>query len=490
VSAIKKQAHGGQLKIEYRYVGNLKPDPKNPRTHTPAQIDKLVKLIRAHGWTNPILVDGKNGILAGHGRLQAAKQLGMQRVPVIELTGLSTAQKRAYLLADNRAAEDAGWDQDLLAAEFSALKDMGFDLELTGFNLPEIAFALEPRTQDPEEPATPALQRKAISQPGDIWLMGAHRLIYGDATKKTVLEALTLGRRANMVFTDPPYGVSYVARSGDFEMIRGDDLRRGQLADLLRKAFAAALPHTTDDAGWYVWHASATRDDYSAALRDTGLVELSYIIWAKPQIVLGWADYRWAHEPCFYAARQGVRAAWHGGRDQSTVWRVSAHGPAAGLRTTIGAGVTITTKEGEIHVTSTQPKGRKIRHVHLAPDQALLLEAGGGAQDLWEVSRDNGYGKDNTLHPNQKPVELARRAIANSSLEGEIVLDIFAGSGSTLMAAEQLGRACYAIELDPLYADVIVRRWQDATKGTATHAKEKASFDVIAKRRTASKDKR
>jgi len=487
VSAIKKQAHGGPLKIEYRYVGTLKPNPTNPRTHTPAQIEKLAKLIKAHGWTNPILVDGKNGILAGHGRLQAAKQLGMQRVPVIELAGLSAAQKRAYLLADNRAALDAGWNEELLASEFSALKDMGFDLEMTGFELPEIAQILEPDPSDPTEPETPALQRKAITKAGDIWQMGEHRLICGDSTKPAVLEALTAGRQASMVFTDPPYGVSYVARSGDFEMISGDDLRRGQLADLLRKAFAAALPHTTQESGWYVWHASATREDYAAALRDTGLVENSYIIWAKPQIVLGWADYRWAHEPCFYAARQGVRAAWHGGRDQSTVWRVSAQGHAAGLRTTIGAGVTITTKEGEIHVTSTQPKGRKIRHVHLAPGQALLLEAGGGAQDLWEVSRDNGHGKDNALHPNQKPVELARRAIANSSTEGEIVLDMFAGSGSTLMAAEQLGRVCYAIELDPLYADVIVRRWQDATKGTAHHAKEKRSFDAIAKARVKAK---
>lgn len=479
--------HGGNLKVEYRAVATLKPDPRNPRTYTPAQIDKLAKLIGSMGWTNPILVDGKNGIVAGHGRLQAAKQLGMQRVPVIELSGLTAAQKRAYLLADNRAALDAGWDPDLLATEFAALKDMGFDLTLTGFELPEIAFALEPEEPDPEEPPTPALQRKPISKVGDLWLLGEHRVLCGDATKPAHLEALTRGRKANMVFTDPPYGVSYVARSGEFEMIQGDDLRRGQLADLLRKSFAAALPHTTEDAGWYVWHASATREDYAAALRDTGLVELGYLIWAKPQMVLGWADYRWAHEPCFYAARQGVRPAWHGGRNQTTVWRISAGGPASGLRTAIGQGVTIATKDGEIHVSPAQPKGKKIRHLHLSPGQALYLEAGSGTADLWEVSRDNGHGKDNALHPNQKPVELARRAIANSSAAGGIVLDMFAGAGSTLMGAEQLGRTCYALELDPLYVDVTLRRWQAATRRAATHAKDKRSFDATAQARTKGK---
>ncbi len=481
MSPIKSaKPHGGNLRVEYRAVASLKPDPKNPRTHTPAQIQKLAKLIQAVGWTNPILVDGKSGIVAGHGRLQAAKQLGMQRVPVIELAGLSAAQKRAYLLADNRAALDAGWDQDLLAAEFAALKDMGFDLELTGFELPEIAFALEPKGTEPEDPPTPGLQRKPITKAGDLWILGGHRLLCGDATKPAALEHLMAGQRAAMVFTDPPYGVSYVARSGEFDMIRGDDLRRGQLADLLRKAFAAALQHTTEDAGWYVWHASATREDYATALRDTGLVELGYLVWAKPQMVLGWADYRWAHEPCFYAARQGVRPAWHGGRDQTTVWRISARSPGNGLRTTIGHGVTIATKEGEIHVTTAQPKGRKIRHVHLAKGQSVYLEAASGAEDLWEVSRDNGHGQKDALHPNQKPVELARKAIVNSSAEGELVLDMFAGSGSTLMAAEQLGRGCRALELDPLYVDVIVRRWQDATKTAATHAKEKRTFDDIA----------
>jgi len=277
--------------------------------------------------------------------------------------------------------------------------------------------------------------------------------------------------------------VSYVARSGEFEMIQGDDLRRGQLADLLRKSFACALPHTAEDAAWYVWHASATRTDYSLALRDTGLVELGYIVWAKPQMVLGWSDYRWAHEPCFYAARQGVRPAWYGGRDQTTVWRIAAGSPATGLRTAIGQGVTIATKDAEIHLTTVPPKGRKIRHIHLTPGQAVYLEAATGAEDLWEVSRDNGHGQKDALHPNQKPVELARKALANSSADGDIILDMFAGAGSTLMAAEQLGRVCHALEIDPLYVDVTIRRWQAETTRHAVHAKEHRSFDEIAARR-------
>lgn len=483
-------ANHGKLKVEYREVGKLKPYQKNARIHPPAQVDKIKRSLERFGWTNPILVDGKNGIVAGHGRLQAALQLGQRSVPVIELTGLSPGEKRAYLLADNRIAAEAGWDEELLATEFAGLQEMGIDLELTGFDASEVSDFLTPPPSGPAEPPVPGLPTHAASRLGDLWLLGENRIICGDATKPAILKSLMDGREAQCVFTDPPYGISYEAPSGSFEVIKGDELRRGQLAHLLTGAFATAMPHTREDAGWYVWHASATRDEFAKALRDVGLVELGTIIWVKPGMVLGWSDYRWSHEPLLYAARQGVKPAWHGDRTQTTVWRVDARSAKGEPATAIGAGVILTTKEGhEIYVSSTAPKGRKVRHVH-ADQGALLSSSGGAAEDVWEVGRDNGHGKTSTtFHPTQKPVELARRAIGNSTQEGEIVLDLFAGSASTIMGAEQLKRCGYAVELDPRYVDVGVRRWQEMTGKQAIHAQDKKTFDAIAKARSGRKEK-
>ena len=481
----------GKLRIEYRPVGKLKPYQKNARIHPPAQVTKIRHLIERFGWTNPILVDGKNGIIAGHGRLQAALQMDMLTVPVIELAGLSSGEKRAYLLADNRIATEAGWDEDLLAVEFSDLKAMGMDLGLTAFDPDEIDDFLTPSPSgEPPEPPTPGLPKHAASRTGDLWIMGDHHLLCADSTKVAAVRTLMGGKQAQCVFTDPPYGISYEAPSGAFETIQGDDLRRGQLAHLLHGAFSAAIEHTQEDAAWYVWHASVTREEFTKALRDVGLVELGTIIWVKPGMVLGWSNYRWQHEPCLYAARQGVRPAHYGPRTETTVWRMNARTPNGMQFAAIGSGLTLTTPEGaELYVTNAPPKGRKVRHVHLEPSKPILMAATGQADgDVWEVSRDNSHGKQtSTYHPTQKPVELARRAIGNSTQEGDIVLDLFAGSGSTLMAAEQLKRCGYAIEIDPRYVDVAVRRWQEFTGKEARHGTEKKTFDAIAKARAGSR---
>lgn len=472
-------AQHGNLKIEYRPVGKLKPYAKNARAHPPEQIEAIVKSIKRFGFYAPVLVDSKRGtILKGHGAFQAACQLGMRTVPCTEVGGLSEAELRALILADNKLAERSGWDKALLAGELTDLKAMGFDLELTGFTLGEIDDFLKPPPSRDDEPSVPALPKHAVSVLGDVWCLGEHRLACGDATKPAALKGLMAGERAQCVFTDPPYGISYEAPSGSFEVIKGDDLRRGQLADLLHRAFATALPHTKDDAGWYVWHASATRDEFAKALRDVGIVELGTIIWAKPGMVLGWSDYRWAHEPCLYAARQGIKPAWHGDRTQTTVWRIDARGTKGEPHTAIGSGVILTTKDGqEIYVSGAAPKGRKVRHVHA--DAGALLSSGGEADDVWDVSRDNGHGKGTeTHHPTQKPVELARRALRNSTTEGDVVLDFFGGSCTTIIAAEQLKRRGFVIELDPRYVDVGVRRWQDATGKTATHEQSRKTFEA------------
>lgn len=473
-----------RLKIEYRQVAKLRPYAKNARTHPPEQIAKIKRLIEAVGFVVPIVVDGKNGILKGHGSLQAALQIGMQRVPVVEVSGLSEGEKRAFILGDNRAALDAGWDAEMLRLELGELKGMGMDLALTAFDGAEIAFALEAPAPERTEPPMPALPKHAVSRQGDIWQLGDHRLACGDATKPAALKALLGGARAQVVFTDPPYGVSYESPSGGFEALKGDELRRGQLYDMLHKAFAAALPHTLEDAAWYVWHASATREDFARALRDIGMVELGTIIWAKPGIVLGWADYRWAHEPCLYAARQGVKPAWYGDRTQPTVWRLDAVTAKGAAHSAIGAGIIITTPDGgELYISSSAPKGRKVRHVQLAPGEPIHLQASGSAaDDLWEVGRDNGHGRE-AYHPTQKPVELARRALKNSTREGDAVLDFFAGAASTIIAAQDTARVGYALELDPRYVDIGVLRWQESTGKAAVHATEKKSYEAIAKAR-------
>jgi DNA modification methylase len=476
-----------EMQIEYWVTARVKPYAKNARAHPPEQVAAIVRSIKAAGFMKPIIVDERNEILAGHGAFMAAQQLDMEKVPVIQHKGLTQAQKRAYRIADNKVGEGSLWDSKLLLEEFADLKAMGMDLGLTGFGEGEIEALLRPTPSGPTEPPVPAIQPKAVSRPGDLWLLGDHRLYCGDSTKPASLKALMGGREAQCVFTDPPYGISYEAPSGDHDVLKGDHLRRGQLQQMLQGAFAAAMPHVRQDAGWYVWHASATREEFSRAMRDVGLVELSTLIWAKPGQVLGWSDYRWSHEPCFYAARQGVKPAFHGDRTQTTMWRLSARTAAGEPVTAIGSGVTLVTKDGqEIHVGPVPKNGKKVRHVY-AEGTTWVQQSGGQTDDVWEVSRGGGHGKENAMHPTMKPVELARRAIGNSTREGEIVLDLFAGASSTLIGAEQTGRLGYALELDPKYVDAGVRRWQELTGKQATHAADKKTFDAIAKARAGKK---
>ena len=476
-----RPAGRGKLAVEYVPIDSVKPSPKNTRTHPPEQVTKIAASIKANDWTKPIIVDEKGEILAGHGAHMAAQQLGYTEVPIIRRAGLTAAQKRAYRIADNKIGEESGWDKTLLAAEFTDLAKMGFDVTLTGFNQTEIDFLLRPPAQNTTEPPTPEIKGPAVSRKGDLWLLGDHRLIIADSTKAATFKQLMNGQQAQCVFTDPPYGVSYEARGGNFEVIQGDELRRGQLKEMLTGAFANAVQHAREDAGWYVWHASSTRDDFAQALRDVGLVENGYIIWAKPGMVLGWSDYRWSHEPCFYAARQGVKPAFHGDRKHTTIWQLEC-GATKGQATSIGAGVIVTTPDGqELFVSAEPPKGKKLRHLHIQAGEPLLLQPRDDSDNVWHVSRDTGHGKDTAI----KPVELARKALNNSTLEGQIVLDMFSGSGSTIMGAEQTRRVGYAVELDPLYADASIRRWQNMTGKAATHAAENKTFDATAKSRKA-----
>lgn len=483
--AHQQRAGHGPLKLEYTKTAGIRPYPANQRTHSPAQIDEIARSIEAVGWTKPIIVDEKGEILAGHGAWMAAQQLGMDTVPTITRYGLTAGQKKAYRIADNKLAEKSTWDDKLLAKELAELRRMGFDMSLTGFDPNEIEFMLQPPPIDPGEPPASEIQKRVVSRLGDRWDMGEHRILCGDSTKPEVYKALMGGRQAQVVYTDPPYGVSYQGRgldSSKIKIIEGDELRRGQLMALLRDSLGAALPHTREDAGWYIWHASKTREEFHRAFTDIGLVEQAYgyLIWEKPAPTMGWTDYRGSYEPCFYLARQGVKPLFYGDRSQPTVWRIETT-KAGKEPTSIGKGLLITGPDGqEVYLAPAAPKGKKVRHLHLTPGTPLLIQPRSDVDNVWAVSRDIGHGKDVAIHPTQKPVELARRACRNSAREGEIILDMFAGSGSTIMGAEQTKRIGYAIELDPHYVDAIVRRWQDATGKKATHAKEKKTFQAIA----------
>jgi DNA modification methylase len=399
------------LAVTYRPLAELIPYAKNARTHSDAQVAQIAGSIREFGWTNPILVDGRNGVVAGHGRLLAARKLNMDRVPVIELSGLTDAQRRAYVLADNKLALNAGWDEALLAAEVADLVALGVDLELAGFDAGEVEALLAgedgPSSPDeaPEVPATP------VTRSGDLWLLGGHRLLCGDATRPEDVAKALGGGLADMVFCDPPYNVDY--RAGAHRPIANDDLGSGFGAFLLA-ACSAFLPRVK--GGVYVCMSSSELGTLKAAFEAAGGHWSTYVIWAKNAFTLGRSDYQRQYEPILYGWAKGVDRFWCGARDQGDVWR------------------------------------------HDRPTR-------------------------NDLHPTMKPIALVEQAIRNSSKTRDVVLDPFGGSGTTLMAAEATGRVACLLELEPGYCDVIVRRWREATGGTATLEEDGRTFAEVAAER-------
>jgi len=406
-------------KIEHWPTAKLLPYVRNARTHSEEQVAQIAASIAEFGFTNPILAGSDGIIVAGHGRLAAAQKLGLEIVPVVVLDHLSQTQRRALVIADNRIAENAGWDDAMLRIELEALKLEGFELELTGFDvddLIELASGDEPDKEGlTDEDAVPEVSETPVSRPGDIWIMGQHRLLCGDSTVAESYEKLMQSEVADMVFTDPPYNVNYANSAKD--KMRGKD--RAILNDNLGEGFydflLAALKPMVEHCkgGIYVAMSSSELDVLQSAFRAAGGKWSTFIIWAKNTFTLGRADYQRQYEPILYGWPEGATRHWCGDRDQGDVWQIK--------------------------------KPQK-----------------------------------NDLHPTMKPVELVERAIRNSSRPGNVVLDPFGGSGTTLIAAEKSGRSARLIELDPKYADVIVRRWQDWTGQQATREADDAAFDHVA----------
>lgn len=406
-------------RIEHWSLDKLLPYVRNARLHSDEQVAQIAASIAEFGFVNPCLVGADGVLVAGHGRLAAARKLGLTTVPVVVLDHLTPTQRRALVLADNRLAELATWDDALLRVELEALQDEGFDLDLTGFDADALADLLageEPEHEgQTEDDAVPDVPEEPVSQPGDVWLLGPHRLICGDATTAEAFALLLPdGERADMVFTDPPYNVNYANSAkdklrGKHRPILNDALGEG-FDDFLHDALALINAHTR--GAIYVAMSSSELDTLQAAFRAVGGHWSTFIIWAKNTFTLGRADYQRQYEPILYGWPEGAERHWCGDRDQGDVWQIK--------------------------------KPQK-----------------------------------NDLHPTMKPVELVERAIRNSSRPGDVVLDPFGGSGTTLIAAEKAGRVARLIELDPKYTDVIVRRWQDWTGKQATRAADGLAFDQV-----------
>lgn len=307
--------------LEAIQIDALIPYARNSRTHSDAQVAQIAASIKEFGFTNPVLIDAGGGIIAGHGRVLAARKLGLSEVPCIRLEHLTDAQKRAYVIADNRLALNSGWDMEMLKVEFADLQELGFDLELTGFDLDEIKELLAPvgteGLTDPDD--APPLPENPRTRPGDIWVMGKHRLLCGDSTSVSDLEKLTEGQLVDMWLTDPPYNVAYEGKTKDALKIKNDEMGDDQFRQFLRDAYTAADMVMKPGAVFYIWHADSEGYNFRGAAQDAGWKVRQCLIWKKSSMVMGRQDYHWKHEPCLYGWKEGAGHLWAADRKQTTI---------------------------------------------------------------------------------------------------------------------------------------------------------------------------
>jgi DNA modification methylase len=379
-------------------VDRLIPYVNNARTHSPEQINKLRSSLREFGFINPVIIDKDFNVIAGHGRILAAKAENIKEVPCVLVDYLTEAQKKAYIIADNRMAMDAGWDEELLRVEIESLQGADFDVSLTGFDEKELADLFKSESdseaKDDDYDLTAALEKAAFVERGDIWTVGRHRLMCGDATNADDVSALMDGKKANLILTDPPYGVSFKSSSG--LTIQNDSMKDEEFYNFLLSAFKCMADHLEKGGAAYIFHADTEGLNFRKAFVDAGFHLAGCCIWVKDSLVLGRSDYQWQHEPILYGFMQNGKHPWYSDRKQTTIWNFA------------------------------KPKR-------------------------------------NANHPTSKPLDLLGYPIGNSTQENGIVIDTFGGSGSTLMACEQMNRVCCTMELDEKYTSVILRRYVDDT---------------------------
>ena len=420
---------------QVRAVSALKPYEKNARTHSAEQVEQIARSIKEFGFTNPLLIDEQDRVIAGHGRLQAARALQMFDVPVIVLAHLTDAQRRALILADNKIALNSGWDLKLLSDELADLKLEGYDLTLTGFSLEEID-NLTPVVVDETDPDdAPDLPEEPRSKPGDVYVLGAHRLVCGDSTSMDNMDKLLRGELVDIVWTDPPYNVAYETKAGK---IANDDLSDKEFRDFLLGAYSCAFASMKPGAAIYVAHADTEGLNFRATFTAAGFKLSGCLIWRKDSLVLGRSDYQWQHEPILYGWKPGSRHRWYGGRKLTTM---------------------IDLDQDRMPFKRRDDGKYEIR----LGDTVMVIDGAATIEELVPSVINEPKPKRSDGHPTMKPVALIERMLRNSARPGDIVLDLFGGSGSTLMAAERLGMCARLSELDPRYCDVIVERWENYT---------------------------
>ena len=379
-------------------INKLVPYANNARTHNKEQILKLRSSLREFGFVNPVIIDREYNVLAGHGRIMAAKEEGIAEVPCVYADHLTEAQKKAYILADNRMALDAGWDEELLSVEMQELQELGFDLSMTGFDEKELTDLLDVDTdgeaKEDDFDLSTALEKAAFVRRGDVWTVGRHKLMCGDATSAEDVSALMGDTKANLILTDPPYGVSFKSASG--LTIQNDSMKNEEFYTFLLSSFQRMAEHLEKGGSAYVFHADTEGLNFRKAFIDAGFHLAGCCIWVKDSLVLGRSDYQWQHEPVLYGFMQNGKHHWYSDRKQTTIWHFD-----------------------------------KL--------------------------------KRNANHPTSKPLDLLGYPIGNSTQENGVVMDTFGGSGSTLMACEQMNRICCMMELDEKYASVILRRYVEDT---------------------------
>ena len=386
----------------YVEIDRLIPYANNARTHSSEQIKLIQSSLREFGFINPVIIDKNFGIIAGHGRVIAAQKEGITKIPCVKVEYLTEAQKKAYILADNRLAELSEWDEELLKIEIEELEGLDFDVDLLGFDLEDFQISdsteeeSEATEDDYEEPVPNAPKAKT----GDIYLLGNHRLMCGDSTNFDDVCKLMNGTLADMLITDPPYNVNYHGGTAQQLTIKNDSMEDAQFRAFLSDAFKCADEVMKPGSVFYIWHADSEGFNFRAACKDIGWTVRKCLIWKKSSLVLGRQDYQWQHEPCLYGWKSGASHLWASDRKQTTI---------------------------------------------------LEFEK----------------PKRNDVHPTMKPVKLFDYQICNNTKEKDNVLDLLAGSGTSIIACEQNGRICYAMELDPCYVDVIIDRWEKLTGNTA-----------------------
>lgn len=380
-------------------VSKLIPYARNSRTHSPEQVAQIAASIREWGFTIPILTDESGGIIAGHGRLLAAQKLDLKQVPCMTAEGWTDSQKRAYIIADNKLALNAGWDEAALAEEMRALSEDGFNIDLTGFSEEEFTSMLnddkeaEGLTDPDDAPEPPATPKTKL---GDIYILGNHRLMCGDGTSVEAVKTLCEGKAADLWLTDPPYNVAYEGKTKNKLKIQNDKLSDDDFVLFIKNACIAAMSAMKDGAAFYIWHANNTSLLFETGIFNAGLSVRQHLVWLKNSIVMGQQDYHYKHEPCLYGWKDGAAHFWGNDRKQTSIL---------------------------------------------------------------DFDRPQRNGE----HPTMKPVALFEYQMMNNTKAGDVVLDSFGGSGTTMIAAEKNGRRARIMELDPKYCDVIVKRWEDFT---------------------------